>query len=304
MALKTTMKQGGTGLFGTGLFKKAEGGKPATLSKKAGTAKKAPPKKAAPKPVFKAKKTGTTTTRTSGTGGVGYRKFEGRPTWIPNADIPEWLDGSLPGDRGFDPLSLGKPVEYLQIDVDELDQNAAVNKPGQVVGTFQPQAEKVSSENKLQPYDEVFGLERFRECELIHGRWAMLAALGVIVAESATGVSWAEAGKVELDGAKYLSFDLPFSISQLCWIEAILMGGVEIYRSTELDTTKRCYPGGVFDPLGLAGPDADPEKAFRLKEAEIKHARLAMVAFFGFGVQYLTTGEGAFGSLAKFSATL
>jgi len=27
--------------------------------------------------------------------------------------------------------------------------------------------------------------------------------------------------------------------------------------------------------------DADPERAFRLKTAEIKHARLAMVAFFG-----------------------
>ena len=41
-----------------------------------------------------------------------------------------------------------------------------------------------------------------------------------------------------------------------------------------------CAPmaGGPFDPLGLA---SNPEKAAGLKEAEIKHARLAMVAFLG-----------------------
>lgn len=49
---------------------------------------------------------------------------------------------------------------------------------------------QVSSEAALSPYNEVFSLERFRENELIHGRWAMLAALGVIVAEASTGVSW------------------------------------------------------------------------------------------------------------------
>ena len=35
--------------------------------------------------------------------------------------------------------------------------------------------------------------------------------------------------------------------------------------------------GGPFDPLGLASG----EKAAGLKEAEIKHARLAMIAFLG-----------------------
>ena len=32
-----------------------------------------------------------------------------------------------------------------------------------------------------------------------------------------------DAGKVELDGASYLGFSLPFTVSQLCWIEAILV---------------------------------------------------------------------------------
>jgi light-harvesting complex II chlorophyll a/b binding protein 4 len=155
------------------------------------------------------------------------------------------------------------------------------------------------TETRLAPYSEVFGLQRFRECELIHGRWAMLACLGAIVAEATTGVSWAEAGKVELDGATYAGFSLPFSITQLVWIEAILVGGAEIYRNTELDPERRLYPGGYFDPLGLAS-DGDADKIFRLKTAEIKHGRLAMVAFLGYGVQALSTGEGALGSLAKF----
>ena len=73
--------------------------------------------------------------------------------------------------------------------IDQLDQNKAVNKPGQVVGKYNPVVDVVS-EDRLSPYSEVFGLQRFRECELIHGRWAMLACLGAIVAEATTGVSW------------------------------------------------------------------------------------------------------------------
>ena len=147
------------------------------------------------------------------------------PALLPNTTRPSWLDGSLPGDRGFDPLGLAKPVEYLQADIDQLDQNKAVNKPGSILGSFKPAVDQVSTD-RLQPYSEVFGLQRFRETELIHGRWAMLAALGVIVAEASTGVAWQDAGKVELDGTSYLGLPLPFSVSQLSYIEAILVRGV------------------------------------------------------------------------------
>jgi len=237
-------------------------------------------------------------------GGVGYRKYSGESLWLPSIQRPSWLDGSLPGDRGFDPLGLSKPVEYLQFDLDQLDQNNSVNRAGNVVGTFKSNTQDVSSE-WIQPYSEVFGLQRFRECELIHGRWAMLATVGVVVAESTTGVSWVQAGKVELEGARYINFYLPFTITQLCWIEAILIGVAEIYRNGNLDAELRIYPGGVFDPLKFATRGKVSDRQLnRLREAEIKHSRLAMISFLGFGIQALTVKEGALGSLYKFSSTL
>ena len=128
---------------------------------------------------------------------------------------------------------------------------------------------------------------------------------------------------------------------QLTIIEVLLVGGAEIYRNTEQNIERRQYPGGVFDPLGLAS--GSDERAFNLKTAELKHGRLAMIAFLGahtaalpgcllcqthlqhccmpplftikstdsrsccrgtgFGVQAFVQGEGALGSLAKFSGS-
>lgn len=218
--------------------------------------------------------------------------------WLPGAERPPWLDGTMPGDRGYDPLGLAKPVEYVQIDLDQQDQNAGKNVKGKVIGAFKPTADKVSTE-RLQPYSEVFGLQRFRECELLHGRWSMLAVTGAFVGELFTGVPWQDAGKEILDnGASYFNIPLPFTITQLAFIEVLLMGGAEIYRNTELNPDKRCYPGGYFDPFGLATDT--PERVFELKTAELKHGRLAMIAFLGFSAQALYTGEGALSSMGKF----
>mmetsp|Transcript_22971 Transcript_22971/g.40660 ORF Transcript_22971/g.40660 Transcript_22971/m.40660 type:complete len:304 (+) Transcript_22971:319-1230(+) len=223
-------------------------------------------------------------------------KRDADPLWLPNTQRPEWLDGSLPGDRGFDPLGLSKPAEYLQFDVDQLDQNAPVNKAGRIIGGYDQNIDELDTTNSLSPYSEIFGLKRFRECELIHGRWAMLATLGAIVAELSTGVPWDQAGKVELDGARYLNFNLPFTISQLSLLEVLLVGGAEIYRNTETDLDKRLYPGGAFDPLNLASGKTE-DQVLNLREAEIKHGRLAMVAAFGCGVQAFATGEGLLDNL-------
>uniref|UniRef100_A0A6N2N4C0 Chlorophyll a-b binding protein, chloroplastic n=1 Tax=Salix viminalis TaxID=40686 RepID=A0A6N2N4C0_SALVM len=118
-----------------------------------------------------------------------------------------------------------------------------------------------------------------------------VATLGALSVEWLTGVTWQDAGKVELvEGSSYLGQPLPFSITTLIWIEVLVIGYIEFQRNAELDPEKRLYPGGNFlDPLGLA---ADPEKKATLQLAEIKHARLAMVAFLGFAVQAWVTGKG------------
>jgi light-harvesting complex II chlorophyll a/b binding protein 4 len=60
----------------------------------------------------------------------------------------------MPGDRGFDPLGLSKPTEFLQVDVDELDQNLGKNVAGRVVGKFSGGKDMLSTD-ALSPYDEV-----------------------------------------------------------------------------------------------------------------------------------------------------
>lgn len=218
--------------------------------------------------------------------------------WFPGAQPPEWLDGTMIGDRGFDPLGLAKPVEYLQFDLDSLDQNLAKNLAGDIIGTRVESTEV--NPTPFQPYTEVFGIQRFRECEVIHGRWAMLGALGALAVEAFTGVAWQDAGKVELvEGSSYFGFSLPFSISTLIWIEVLVIGYIEFQRNAELDPEKRLYPGGkFFDPLGLA---SDPEEKERLQLAEIKHSRLAMVVFLIFAIQAAVTGKGPIGFIATFN---
>ena len=73
----------------------------------------------------------------------------------PSNDAPSPPWPLCAGDRGFDPLGLGKPTEYLQVDIDELDQNAPKNKAGGIIGSFQQKSDKVSATDRLAPYDEV-----------------------------------------------------------------------------------------------------------------------------------------------------
>merc|ERR1712100_358294 len=201
---------------------------------------------------------------------------------LDRTDVPAYLTGDLAGDYGYDPLGLGKDTEQVLT---------------------------------------------YREAELIHSRWAMLAAAGIIIPEGLeangadiVGGTWFETGAQMLNGGTLNYFAVPWGIINnplplvvVAAFEVGLMAAVESYRrngtgpsgyspgvgkfdASIFDGLDNLYPGGPFDPLGLAD---DPDVFAELKVKEIKNGRLAMVSVLGFAVQSYITGEGPYANWSK-----
>jgi len=148
--------------------------------------------------------------------------------------------------------------------------------------------------------NSIIGFSRLREAELKHGRIAMLATLGVIVAES---------GLTFLEDSSPAIYQYQRAAERLNALSYNLLGfaasveGVNIFQSwvrpreTELDEEERVKSELVsgdlrFDPLGLKPTDFAQFKEYQTKE--LNNGRLAMVAMFLIVFQELTTDSAVF----------
>ncbi|KAG2449501.1 hypothetical protein HYH02_005645 [Chlamydomonas schloesseri] len=202
---------------------------------------------------------------------------------LPSLSSLSYLDGTLPGDMGFDPLGLFDPA------------NGSAG----------------------------FMSQRWlHTAEVVHGRWAMLGAAGCLAPEylahekvipKATGLLWFKTGFLPPVSA---GFDYGVPLTALFLVQMLLMGTVESLRWAELSnpgslasnplvpqklgrligTTRLgsgAYPGGLmFNPLGLGA--TRPAVMREYQQAEIRHGRLAMVACLGYAAQAVVTGKGPY----------
>jgi len=149
-------------------------------------------------------------------------------------------------------------------------------------------------------------VNRFRECELTHGRVGMLASAGFLVQEKFHPLFSGDGGPA-ID-----------QIPQLPpWLWVIMFGGISAAEAkrisiigAEFDTAKgkqesllkaSYTPGDLgFDPLGLA--PTDPAELLDMKEKELAHARLGMIAAAGFLAQEAVSHDtwGAYWGYADF----
>ncbi|KAK4402305.1 Chlorophyll a-b binding protein 4, chloroplastic [Sesamum angolense] len=148
--------------------------------------------------------------------------------WLPGLASPAYLDGSLPGDNGFDPLGLAEDPENLKWFV----QAELVNGRWAMLGVA----------GMLLP--EVF------------------TSIGIINVPK-----WYDAGKSEYFASSSTLFVIEFILFHYVeirrWQDIKNPGSVNqdpIFKNYSLPPNEVGYPGGIFNPLNFAPTTEAKEK--------------------------------------------
>lgn len=180
---------------------------------------------------------------------------------LPFLKQPMHLDGSLPGDRGFDPFNL-----------------AAANGDASTLNWYREAELKHGRIAMLATVG-------WAVSELSHNSIASTFGLPSILDSSDKVPSVLNGG---LD-----------RINPFFWMEVICVAAVLEFISIKNDFVANGTPGAFnFDPLGIAGNTAFEK--FDKKEAELFNGRLAMLAITGFAIQEFTIHDAIIHQLPSF----
>jgi hypothetical protein len=140
------------------------------------------------------------------------------------------------------------------------------------------------------------GFKRFREAEVMHGRVAMMATIGILIGESTPTITYGMNVQhtipnnqiPEVAGTVLFPFFLAINIAEALRAS---IGWVEPGLGSLFTLRESYYPGDVkFDPLGLKPDDA--EKFAAMQNRELSNGRLAMIAAAGMRAQEQINGQG------------